>query len=132
MRFRTNLPKRATLLVGALALVGAGSLTLAAQSAYAFVGVEVGPLHVGVGGDEPPAVVDVAPTAPPPPRVETIPPPPSAVMVWEPGHWNWNGNDWEWDSGHYAERPRPSAAWVPGNWTQQADGRWTWVPGHWS
>lgn len=78
--------------------------------------------------------VIVAPSAPPPPRVETIPPPtgsePSA-LYWRPGHWEWNGANWAWASGTYVQRPAPQAVWQPGHWIQQPTGGYVWVEGHW-
>ena len=73
----------------------------------------------------------VAPTAPPPPEVETIPPPPVSVDIWTPGHWAWNGADWSWMPGHYVARPAPQATWVPGHW-EVGSGGYVWVDGHWA
>jgi hypothetical protein len=53
--------------------------------------------------------VTVAPIAPPPAQVETPPPAPSPLAMWQPGHWSWNGSQYFWTSGHYVERPSPSA-----------------------
>ncbi|MGV7247146.1 YXWGXW repeat-containing protein, partial [Caballeronia sp. M23-90] len=42
----------------------------------------------------------VAPSAPPPPRVEVVP----AVRpgyVWDAGHWRWAGRGYEWVPGHW-------------------------------
>lgn len=78
--------------------------------------------------------VIVAPTAPPPVRVETIPQPPIAeatTMYWQPGHWMWSGANWQWSSGHYVQRPAPMAVWQPGRWVQQPTGGYVWVDGHW-
>jgi hypothetical protein len=80
------------------------------------------------------STVIVAPSAPPPARVETIPAPPSAqqqVMYWQPGHWMWNGANWEWASGQYVQRPAPQAVWEPGHWAQQPTGGYVWVDGRW-
>ncbi len=77
------------------------------------------------------STVIIAPTAPPPPRVETAPPPPAAVDVWTPGHWTWSGTTWAWVPGQYIARPAPQAAWVPGHWEQQG-ANYVWVEGHWA
>lgn len=80
------------------------------------------------------STVIVAPTAPPPARVETIPPPPVAeasTMYWQPGHWMWSGANWVWASGQYVQRPAPMAVWQPGHWAQQPTGGYVWVDGHW-
>ncbi len=75
--------------------------------------------------------VVVAPYAPPPLRVETPPPPPSALAMWQPGHWSWDGTQYAWVAGHYVERPSATANWVPGYW-QQGPAGWTWINGYWS
>ena len=79
--------------------------------------------------------VIIAPSAPPPARVETIPPaPPSTpnVMYWRPGHWMWDGTSWSWLQGQYVERPNPQAVWEPGHWAQQPTGGYVWVDGRWA
>jgi hypothetical protein len=65
-------------------------------------------------------------------RVEVIPPAPSVAVVWEPGHWQWNGASYEWVPGHYVERAAVTGTqWVTGHWENRAGG-WVWVPGHWA
>jgi len=68
--------------------------------------------------------------APPQPRAEPVPPPPSERVVWDPGHWRWDGHDWDWVPGHYEERPYREAVWVPGHWAER-NGGWFWVAGGW-
>lgn len=85
------------------------------------------------GGAFAQSTIIIAPHAPPPPRTEVIPPPPAPeanVVVWRPGHWAWNGSDWEWVAGSYVQRPQPAAVWHPGSWVQGPNG-WTWADGHW-
>ncbi|HVY16257.1 MAG TPA: hypothetical protein VHB27_13615 [Rhodopila sp.] len=67
----------------------------------------------------------------PPPRHEVVPPPPpGGRVVWEPGHWHWDGVRYVWIGGHYVER-RPGH-WVPGHWVwAPRQGRWVWAPAHW-
>ena len=69
---------------------------------------------------------------PPPVRIETIPPPPvSAVsLIWQPGHWDWNGQGYLWQSGRWVERAGHGTTWQDGYWSN-ASGVWTWVPAHW-
>ncbi len=74
--------------------------------------------------------VIIAPSAPPPARVETIPPPPAATEFWRPGHWAWNNINWTWVPGEYIQRPSPQVAWQPGHWVEQPNG-WMWVEGRW-
>lgn len=71
------------------------------------------------------------PTAPPPPRVETMPaPPPDRVETWQPGYWHWNGAEYVWTGGHYVSAPRRGAVWIPGRWEQHPRG-WIYIQGHW-
>ncbi len=81
------------------------------------------------------ATIIIAPSAPPPPRVETVPPPPSIntqVLTWQAGHWAWDGTNWAWVEGGYVQRPQPTAQWEPGHWEQQTTGAYVWVDGHWA
>jgi hypothetical protein len=82
----------------------------------------------------PVAVEVIAPRPPPPVRYEVAPPPPrerAEILVWDPGHWRWDGHDWDWVPGHYVERPRHEAQWEPGHWAERPNGTWVWVAGHW-
>lgn len=74
--------------------------------------------------------VVVARPAPPAPRVEVQPPAPDAQAVWDPGHWNWDGTQYVWVSGHYIERPNVAMHWEPGHWLSE-NGSWVWMDGHW-
>jgi hypothetical protein len=81
-----------------------------------------------------PSTIIIAPTAPPPPRVEIVPaaPPQSTqAMGWQAGHWAWNGTAWSWEEGQYVQAPQAAAVWEPGHWSQQASGGYVWVDGHW-
>jgi uncharacterized protein YcfJ len=69
-------------------------------------------------------------SAPPPLQSEYVPPPPDSSYVWQSGYWQWNGYQYQWVQGHYAQRPYPTAMWVPDHW-QQYNGGWGFVPGHW-
>lgn len=84
-------------------------------------------------GVDPPARITaiVAPYPPPPKRAEIPPPPPSATdVLWLEGHWSWVGAKYVWTSGHYVQRPTPTANWSPGYWDRDSDG-WLWTEGHW-
>jgi WXXGXW repeat (2 copies) len=84
-------------------------------------------------GVDPPArtAATVAPYPPPPKRAEIPPPSPSATdVLWLEGHWSWDGAKYVWTSGHYVQRPTPTANWLPGFWDRDADG-WLWTEGHW-
>jgi hypothetical protein len=78
------------------------------------------------------STVVIAPNAPPAPEAETPPPPPGPTAVWMSGHWTWNPDRqvYAWTHGHYAEPPRPKAAWIPGRFIERAGG-WVWENGHW-
>jgi hypothetical protein len=60
-------------------------------------------------------------------RYEAVPPPPRGVrMVWQPGHYQWNGADYMWIPGQYVPARETYHRWVHGHW----DGP-VWVPAHW-
>ena len=61
---------------------------------------------------------------------EAVPPSPGPRMMWEPGHWHWNGGGYVWIPGHYIRAWR-HAHFVPGHWADRR-GAWVWVPSHWS
>jgi len=108
---------------------------LAQQLAPALTALALlGAIAAGSPARAQPATVIIAPSAPPPVRVETIPPPPTAetqAMYWQPGHWMWSGANWEWAPGQYVQRPAPQAVWEPGHWVLQPTGGYVWVDGHW-
>ncbi len=67
----------------------------------------------------------------PPPRYERMPPPPpGARVVWEPGHWHWNGRGYVWYGGHYVNVRPQYHHYEPGRWVDRG-GRWVWMPAHW-
>jgi hypothetical protein len=69
--------------------------------------------------------------APPPDRAETPPPQPGPQYVWVPGHYSWDGNDFQWHSGEWSVPPTGYHAWMPGRWEQTGDNNWTYVEGQW-
>ena len=84
----------------------------------------------GCAQPEPATRVVVARPAPPATHVEVQPPAPNARAVWDPGHWNWDGTQYVWISGHYIERPSVAMRWEPGHW-MSANGGWVWTDGRW-
>ena len=52
----------------------------------------------------------------PPPRPEVVPPPPRERMVWEPGHWHWNGYRYIWIGGRYIPVQAHHREYIPGAW----------------
>ena len=71
-----------------------------------------------------------APPLPPPAPVEVIPPAPSPGHVWIEGHFGWHAHAYTWERGHYEQRPRDRASWVPAHWERRGHRR-VWVNGHW-
>jgi hypothetical protein len=66
----------------------------------------------------------------PPPPYEPPPPPPPPGMVWEPGHYHWNGYRYIWIRGHYLRGGPGYRQFVPGHWAARG-GQWVWIPPHW-
>jgi hypothetical protein len=92
-------------------------------------------LVAGLGALAMPALADeiIITREPPPLRQEVIPVLPSGraeVEIWQPGHWRWDGREHVWVAGHYAERPRRGAEWVPAHYDRRAGG-WVFIEGHW-
>jgi len=69
----------------------------------------------------------------PPPREEAIPKPPVSEepLVWQPGHWDWNGKDYTWVSGKWVPKDGHGTMWMDGYW-KRSGSDWIWVPGHWT
>ncbi len=69
---------------------------------------------------------------PPPIPPETRPQPPISenALMWEPGHWDWNGASYVWNHGQWIDRTGHGTSWQDGYWTN-AGGAWTWIPAHW-
>ena len=74
----------------------------------------------------------IAPREPPALQVETPPPPPREGEIWVAGHWRWEPGaaNFVWVHGHFAEPPRPRAAWMPGRWAPTGGG-WVFEEGRW-
>ena len=70
--------------------------------------------------------------APPPTQVEIIPKPPVSAtpLVWQPGHYEWNGAGYVWYPGQYVPQAGHGTLWQPGYWANTG-GAWSWQPGHW-
>lgn len=73
------------------------------------------------------------PAPPPPPRAEVIPKPPvtATPLIWQPGHWNWNGSGYTWQQGEYVPRDGHGDMYMPGHWVEAPGGGWNWQPAHW-
>jgi WXXGXW repeat (2 copies) len=58
------------------------------------------------------------------------PPVTSEPLIWQPGHWDWNGSGYIWAHGEYVPAQGHGNLWVPGWWSRTPSG-WTWQPAHW-
>lgn len=69
----------------------------------------------------------------PAPMVEAIPKPPvtGQALMWQPGHWEWNGTGYMWLPGQYVPAAGHGSLWMPGFWAQTPSG-WSWTPAHWT
>lgn len=64
---------------------------------------------------------------------ETVPKPPvtAEALMWQPGHWDWNGNGYVWAKGQYVPAAGHGNMWMPGWWSHSESG-WQWQPPHWT
>ncbi len=64
---------------------------------------------------------------------DPIPMPPVAAepLMWQPGHWDWNGSGYVWAPGLYVPAAGHGNLWMPGYWAH-VDGGWAWQPAHWT
>jgi hypothetical protein len=69
----------------------------------------------------------------PPPQTETIPKPPVSgeALLWQPGHWDWNGSGYVWQAGEYVPAAGHGALFQTGYWQPTPTG-WVWVNPHWT
>ncbi len=68
------------------------------------------------------------PPIPPPRREGPRGRPPGPRMVWQPGHWRWDGRGYVWLPGRWVRARR--GRWADGRWVRRR-GEWVWVPGGW-
>jgi tetratricopeptide (TPR) repeat protein len=63
---------------------------------------------------------------------QTMPKPPIAAepLMWQPGHWDWNGIKYIWTTGQYVPAAGHGNRWRPGWWSPRLEG-WTWQPPRW-
>jgi WXXGXW repeat (2 copies) len=74
------------------------------------------------------------PYPPVPPLIaEPLPKPPvtGEALMWQPGHWDWNGGGYVWARGQYVPARGHGNLWVPG-WWSRSDAGWSWQPAHWT
>ena len=70
-----------------------------------------------------------APSAPPPPRAESVPASPAPGLVWAAGYWQWDGAQFVWIAGRW-DVAQSGAQWQAPRWQVQAGGA-IFVPGRW-
>ncbi len=71
------------------------------------------------------------PPVPPIPTEQVSAPPPSRVaLIWQPGHFDWNGRGYRWTPGAWVERAGHGTLWQDGFWRSTPEGA-VWVPAHW-
>ena len=73
-----------------------------------------------------PAVVTVAPPAPP---VEVVGVAPNPGYIWFPGFYAWEGGAHVWHAGYWGPG-RAGYYWAPHAWVRYGGG-WRMAPGHW-
>jgi hypothetical protein len=70
------------------------------------------------------------PVPPPIPEEQPKPPVTAEALMWQPGHWDWNGNGYVWAKGQYVPAAGHGNMWMPGWWARTPSG-WQWQPPHW-
>ena len=81
-----------------------------------------------------PTQTDANPFPPVPPVIsEMVPKPPVVAepLMWQPGHWDWNGSGYVWAKGQYVPAAGHGNMWMPGWWSRSPAG-WSWQPPHWT
>ena len=68
----------------------------------------------------------------PPLPAEQVPAPPRSpvALIWQPGHFDWNGTGYVWVTGEWVGRGGHGTLWQDGFWQRSGDGS-AWVPAHW-
>ena len=68
----------------------------------------------------------------PPAFAELVPEPPQSdvSLIWQPGHFDWDGSNYATVPGRWVERAGHGTLWQDGYW-KPTDGDSVWVPGHW-
>ncbi|HET8995087.1 MAG TPA: hypothetical protein VFN42_00320 [Acetobacteraceae bacterium] len=60
-----------------------------------------------------------------------LPPVSAQALMWQPGHWDWNGSGYVWQKGQYVPAAGHGPLFQPGYWAQTPSG-WSWQPAHWT
>ena len=63
---------------------------------------------------------------------EQVPTPPrsNVTLIWQPGHYDWDGGAYTWVHGEWVDRANHGTLWQDGFWRSR-QGTSIWVPGHW-
>jgi hypothetical protein len=115
----------------ALIIVQAGSPAFAAGKTFSTCSLYLcGAMLVGLTSCAP------QPQDPPPvpeAREEAIPNPPVTTeeLVWQPGHWDWDGASYQWAPGEYVPAGGHGLRWMPGWWDRTEEKGWQWEAPHW-
>lgn len=76
----------------------------------------------------------IPPSHPPVPAVlnERVPPAPRSpvALIWQPGHYDWDGARYDWVDGRWVPRAGHGTLWQDGYW-DPSGGTSVWVPAHW-
>ena len=69
---------------------------------------------------------------PPPPRREAAlkPPVTEELLILQPGHWEWTGSGYVWETHRFVPREGHGSLWLDGHWVIEG-GDWAWAPGRW-
>jgi WXXGXW repeat (2 copies) len=70
------------------------------------------------------------PVPAPIPEEQPKPPVTAEALMWQPGHWDWNGSAYVWAKGQYVPAAGHGNLWMPGWWARTPTG-WEWQPPHW-
>ncbi len=68
----------------------------------------------------------------PPVRAERVPAPPPAAetLIWQPGHYDWDGTNYVWVHGRWVTRAGHGPLWQDGFWRRTPAGP-VWEAAHW-
>jgi hypothetical protein len=59
-----------------------------------------------------------------------VPPPSKVTLIWQPGHFDWDGTNYILVQGAWVDRAGHGTLWQDGYW-QPAKGTSVWVAAHW-
>ncbi len=101
-------------------MVLASLALLTALPASAQIRADLGPLHIRIATEAPPAV-----------RYERRGPRPNRDSVWVNGYWDRQDDRWDWVAGRWDRPSDRHARWVRPKYAREGRA-WRYEPGHWS